>query len=77
MHVGSLHAALQASGLLVSAGASAFILHTLLSYLPLCFTIGAAPAPCILLDMLLACPLLRQQCHATPEAVRVECPNTT
>ena len=48
MRAGSLEGALQGTGLLVSAGASAYILHALLSYLPLCFTIGADPdaAPC-------------------------------
>jgi len=46
MHAGGLDGGLQGAGLLLSAGASVYILHALLSYLPLCFTIGEShPAP--------------------------------
>ena len=46
MRAGGLDGGLQGAGLLLSAGASVYILHALLSYLPLCFTIGGShPAP--------------------------------
>ena len=40
MHAGALEGVLQAIGLVLSSASAVYFLHVLLSYLPLCFTVG-------------------------------------